>query len=430
MGHYTDPNSWLFWLVLIAAVVVIALFFRPVRVWLWGTWLRFRGILLGHRATRYTDTRRVGAELDHNFHDVKYHYLKETVRDIQRWTSGPQKRLLKRLGTLRVYEKQVTAQQEELEKQLEEEQQNPPRERPRIKGLLYYIVATLLAIADIAITFMCLQALNYPVIFLLPSAVMLGLIGFLAGDSLGKNIEPAQKNPNKEKNRMAIVILAVFSVLYCSIFGTMRFLYTQHDSSVSPLLNFVGSYGFIAIIVGCSVMLGWLHEGITTEEQLAYVKARRARIEVSIDRCDKHGAKLTDAFRAHLLALESESALVRSQFRSGFDSAWTGRAPHGVESPASPLEYDEDILKSLTWPNPPNQTVTLKPRGPAIVDYSGYDEGVPQLAQPHPAPPRPAPPAPPPVSPPARPHSAPPRPAPPGPPPVSPALQDGPPPIG
>jgi hypothetical protein len=386
-------------------------------------------MLLGHRAARYTDTRRVGAEIDQNFHVIKYHYLQETVRDIQRWTNGPQKRLLKRLGTLRVHEKKFAARQEELERRLEQEQLNPPRERPRIKGLFYYVVATLLAIADIAITFMCLQALNYPVIFLLPSAILLGLIGFLAGDFLGKNIEPAQKKPNKEQNRRAIVLLAIFSVLYCVVFGTMRFLYTQHDPSVSPMLNFVGSYGFIAIIVGCSVMLGWLHEGVTTDERLAYVKARRARIEVSIDRCNKQGAKVTDAFRAHLLTLESESALVRSQFRNGFDSAWRGRAPYGVESSASPLQYDEDMLKSLTWPNPPDQLVTLQPRSPMIADYTRYDEGTPHVTQPRPAPSRPA--SPPGVATPSsQAYRASPRMESSNPQPVSSVSKDGPPPIG
>lgn len=376
----------LFWFVLTAAVIIIALFFRPVRIWLWGMWFWFKGLLLGKRAAGYTDVRRVGAELDHTFHNIKYHYLKKTVRDIQSWTGGPQQRLLKRLGTLRKNKEEIAAQQAELEQKVAEERQNAPRERPRIKGLLYSIVAVLLAIADIAITFMCLQALNYPVIFILPSAIMLGLIGFLAGDFLGKNIEPAQKNPNKEKNRMAIVLLGAFSGVYCLVFGTMRFLYTQHDPSVSLALNIFGSYGFISIIVGCSVMLGWLHEGITTEERLTHVKARRARIEVGIDRCDKQGAKMTDSFRAHLLALESESALLRSQFRSGFDNTWPGRAPYGVESPASPLEYDEDMLKSLTWPDPPSGTVTLKPRPATIVDYTRYEEPTPAIVSPAPVP--------------------------------------------
>lgn len=435
MGHHTDPPSWLIWLLLIAALVIIALLFRPVRVWLWGNWLWFKGILLGRRAKHYIDVRRAGAELDESYHGIKYRYMRKAVRDIQRWTGGPQKRLLKRLGTLRIQADTVAKQQIELEKKLEEERQSEQRERPRVKGQLYYIVATLLAIADIAITFMCLQALNYPVIFILPSAVMLGLVGFLAGDFLGKNIEPAQKNPNKEKNRMAIVLLGAFSSLYCIVFGTMRFLYTQHDSSVSPVLNFVGSYGFIAIIVGCSVMLGWLHEGVTTEERLAYVKARRARIEVNIDRCDKQGAKMTEAFRAHLLDIETESASIRTQFLNGFNSAWLGRAPYGVESSKSPLEYDEDMLKSLTWPDPPSGTVTLKLRPVIIVDYSKYDEPTPLLGQPHGPQPRPAqttprsasPAA---VPPPVQPHPAKSSAAPQTPRPVSSSLQDGPPPIG
>ncbi len=374
MGHQTGANPVVFWLIVIAIAFIISLFFRPVRVWLWGTWQRFQGYVLGRRAEKYVDTRRAGAEIDHRFNNIKDHYLKETVRDIQRFTNGDQKRVLKRLSTLRKYQEVTIARQIELEEQLAEESKNPPRERPRIKGILYYSVACLLALADIAITFMSLQALNYPVIFLLPSAVMLGVIGFLAGDFLGKNIEPAQKNPNKDKNRMAIILLASFSLLYCVVFGTMRFVYTQHDPTVPLTLNIFGSYGFISIIVGCSVMLGWLHEGITTKERLAQVKAYRARLEVGLERCDKQGAKMTEAFRAHLLSLESESALVRSQFRSGFDSSWTGRAPYGVEAPDSPLGFDEEMLKSLTWPDPPSGVVTLKPREKKTVDYTRYEE--------------------------------------------------------
>ena len=376
MSHHIDYGRLIFWILFIAAVCIFIgwLLFRPVRGWMWGTRLWFEGRLLGKRAGRYEDARRPGAEIDDNYNEVKTWYVNAGLTDIKRWTSGPQKRLIKRLGTLRKAKEETQEREAELEQRRAEERQNPPRERPRFKGPFYWVVAVLLALADVAITFMCLQSLDYPVIFLIPSAIILGIIGYLAGEYLGRNIEPAQKNPNKEKNRIAIILFATFSVMYCIILGTIRFLYTQRDAGVSPALNFFGSYGFIAIIVGCSVMLGWLHEGITTEELLLQARKRRARIDMAIDRCDKQGAKMTDAFHAHLLALESRSTLMRSQFRNGFDRAWLGRAPYGVQTPDSPLDYGEDLLTSLTWPDPPRLNVSLKSRPKRIVDLSPYEE--------------------------------------------------------
>ncbi len=376
MSHHIDYGHLIFWILFIAAVGIFIgwLLFRPVRGWMWGTWLWFKGLLLGKRAARYDDVRRPGAEIDDNYNEIKARYVNAGLTDIKRWTSGPQKRLTKRLGQLKKAKEETQEREAELEQKRLEERQNPPRERPRFKGPFYSVVAVLLAVADVAITFMCLQSLDYPVIFLIPSAIILGIIGYLAGEYLGRNIEPAQKNPNKEKNRVAIVLFASFSVMYCIILGTIRFLYTQRDASVSLELNFFGSYGFIAIIVGCAVMLGWLHEGVTTEELLLQVRKRRARIEMAMDRCDKQGAKMTDAFHAHLLALESRSTLMRSQFRNGFDRAWLGRAPYGVQTPDSPLDYGEDLLNSLTWPDPPRLNVSVKSRPKRIVDLSPYEE--------------------------------------------------------
>lgn len=454
MGHHPDVNKIITWVLIVVALVCIALLFppvrrfvRPVRIWVWGTWLWFSGFRLGRRAPKFeTDSRRVGDSIDNMYENVKSHYLKEAGQNIKNWTSGPQQRLVRRLRTLETQLGAAIDKQKELKERLEKEQENPPRDRPRIKGFIYGVVALLLAAADIAITFMCLQALNYPVIFLLPSALMLGIIGFLAGDYLGKNIEPAQTNPNNEKNQRAIILLGSFSLFYCIVFGTMRFIYTQHDPSVPLVLNMFGSYGFIAVIVGCSVMLGWLHEGITTLEQLSSITARITRIEISLQRCDRQGATMTEAFRAHLLSLESESAIVRSRFRNGFDSAWLGRAPYGVESPHSPLEFDEDMLKNLTWPNPPDEMVTMKVRPKKITDLTRYVEPVSDQqepivviqAAPAPSPPAPAPSPPAPV-PQAQPAPLPqaqptvmrvvPKPAPPSPP-ISSVLDDRPPVIG
>lgn len=435
MSHHVDYSHLIFWIVFTAAAAIFLgwLLFRPVRGWMWGTWLWFKGLLLGKRAGRYDDVRRPGAEIDDHYNEIKSRYVNAALTDIKRWTSGPQKRLIKRLGTLRKAKEEAQEREAELQLKRAEERQNPSRERPRFKGPFYWVVAVLLALADVAITFMCLQSLDYPVIFLIPSAFILGIIGYLAGEYLGKNIEPAQKQTNKEKNRIAIVLFATFSVMYCIILGTIRFLYTQHDASVSPALNFFGSYGFIAIIVGCSVMLGWLHEGITTEELLLQVRKRRARIDMAIDRCDKQGAKMTDAFHAHLLVLESRSTVMRSQFRNGFDRAWLGRAPYGVQTPDSPLDYEEDMLTSLTWPDPPRSNVAVKPRPKRIVDLSPYEEPehpaqrtLPEVKPPlgqrplQPPPNAPSVLAQAPIPLPAQPKSSP----------IRPTLQDGPPPIG
>ena len=235
MSHHIDYGHLNFWILFIAAVGIFIgwLLFRPVRGWMWGTWLWFKGLLLGKRAARYDDVRRPGAEIDDNYNEIKARYVNAGLTDIKRWTSGPQKRLTKRLGQLKKAKEETQERETELEQKRLEERQNPPRERPRFKGPFYSVVAVLLAVADVAITFMCLQSLDYPGTFLIPSAIILGIIGYLAGEYLGRNIEPAQKNPNKEKNRVAIVLFASFSVMYCIILGTIRFLYTQRDASVS-----------------------------------------------------------------------------------------------------------------------------------------------------------------------------------------------------
>lgn len=368
----------MYWLLLFAlSLVLLSLFSPSVRLWIWKIWKWNQGRWLAYRARRNneTDPRKTGDALDSGYNDIRAHYRKRVKRDIEKFRRGKQNRVLKRFGTLKNMCDHVARRIAELKTLLSEEKESPSRDRPRIKGLLYYSVATLLAIADIAITFMALQSLNYPVLFLLPSAFMLGIVGFLAGDFLGKNIEPAQKNPNPEKNRMAIILLATFSFLYCVIFGTIRFLYTQRDPSVPLALNIFGSYGFIFVVVGCAVMLGWLHEGMTTKERLEEAENRLNRLNSAFERCDRHGSTLTSAFRTRISALEEESKEVRGRFRDGFDSAWRDRAPYGVQPFDSALFKkgdDDSCYDCLIWPDPPRKLVRMTTVDPEPRDLDRY----------------------------------------------------------
>lgn len=364
----------MYWLLLLAlSLVLFSLFFPAVRLWIWKIWKWQQGRWLAYRARKNneTDPRKTSYALDAGYNDIKAHYRKRVKRDIEKFRTGKQNRVLKRIATLKKMCEHVEHRIKDLKSLLNEENESPSRDRPRIKGLLYYSVATLLAIADIAITFMALQSLNYPVLFLLPSAFMLGIVGFLAGDFLGKNIEPAQKNPNPEKNRMAIILLATFSALYCIIFGTIRFLYTQRDPHVPLALNIFGSYGFIFVVVGCAVMLGWLHEGMTTKERIEEAEGRLNRLKTSLERCDRHGSTLTSAFKTRMSALDEESKEVRGRFHDGFDSAWRDRAPYGVQAFDSALFNkgdDDSCFDCLVWPDPPRELKRI-----TTVEQERYD---------------------------------------------------------
>lgn len=368
----------MYWLLIFALLLVIfSLFFPSVRLWVWKIWKWHQGRRLAYRARKNnaTDSRKTGDALDSGYNDIRTHYRKRVKREIEKFRRGKQNRVLKRFATLKNMYEHVARRVEELKTLLNEEKESPPRDRPRIKGLLYSSVATLLAIADIAITFMALQSLNYPVLFLLPSAFMLGIVGFLAGDFLGRNIEPAQKNPNPEKNRMAIILLGAFSFLYCLIFGTIRFLYTQRDPSVPLALNIFGSYGFIFVVVGCAVMLGWLNEGKTTKEKIEEAENRLNRLNTALERCDGHGSTLTSAFKTRMSALEEESKEVRGRFLDGFDSAWRDRAPYGVQRFDSALfgKGDDDSCNDcLVWPDPPRVLVRMKTVDPEPRDLDRY----------------------------------------------------------
>jgi hypothetical protein len=347
--HHPYYSDWPFWLGLLAAIVAIAFL---LRFWLSGTWLWFRGWQLG-RSKSQADLQNVSLALDNGLAGPKRRYENRSNAHIERWLRTKHHRLANAYSDLQ--KKLVVT--EERQKELEEQIADPGRvisERPRVKDAPYYTFAVLLAFSDIAFTFLCLQALMLPIIFLLPAAFLFGIAGFFIGDMLGKNIDPqaqsSRQRTSMEKRRTTVYLLSAAAVLYCTVLGTLRFLYTQHAGNGTVAINLVASYGVIVFIVVCSAILGWAHEGETLEERLAKVKQRKARFAIRAERCNKSGQKETEAFHAHLQKLDSASAILRTRYRQGFDSAWNGKPPYGVESASSPLLLEEKLLQKIAWP--------------------------------------------------------------------------------
>jgi hypothetical protein len=191
----------------------------------------------------------------------------------------------------------------------------------------------------------------------------------------------------KLKHLQSIIFLISANVVICGIAGTIRFSYTRRElhgdiitttvSSVQPHghanigMDIISSYGILVAIILASVVLGWLHQGVTTAERLASVKRRCARLELLIKRANRTGLRATEAFQAHVMALQNESAVLRSRFHDGFDRTWKGRTPRGVQTPASPLEGVDTILKGLTWP-PSISRIEWPQQDVEIVDLDKY----------------------------------------------------------
>jgi hypothetical protein len=378
------------WSIVVFVVVAIALLFPPVRIWLRGLYLYWRGVDLARRATKFAEYRRVGQSLDQNYGAEKSRYKKRISKEWEKWGTWTKAPLEKRAETLKARLATTEKQQQELEEELREEKLHPSRTRIRVRDAFYVPAATLLFISDIGFTYLCVQVLGLSPLFIFPMALILGGASWFLGDALGKEIEPEvgpRTSDEKRKHFQSIIFLVSANVVICAIAGTIRFSYTRRElhgdmitttvSSVQPQphtnlgVDLISSYGILIAIILASVVLGWLHQSATTEERLAVVKKRVAQLELLIKRAERTGLRATESFQARIMALQAESAVLRARFHDGFDRTWKLRAPRGVQTPSSPLEGVDTILRGLTWP-PTMQNIEWPQESAEIVDLERY----------------------------------------------------------
>jgi hypothetical protein len=370
--NYVQTSSWLFWLILISLCIVFALCFRPIRIWLRSVYLYRRGADLAHKATKFAEYARVGHALDQGYNNEKSRYKKKISNEYGHWGRWTQAPIEKRVETLTALLADAEKQQRELEFKLAEEKLTAPRQRIRVRDGFYYPAAGLLFIADIGFTYLCVQVLGLSPLFIFPMALILGGASWFLGDALGKEIEPElePRTPAEHRKHLqSIIFLISANVVICGIAGTIRFSYTRREmhgdmitTSVSSVqsqghanlgVDLISSYGILIAIILASVVLGWLHQGMTTAERIAALKRRCARLQLLIKRANRTGLR----------------------FHDGFDRTWKGRTPRGVQTPASPLEGVDTILKGLTWP-PSMSRIEWPQQDVEIVDLDRYYDTV------------------------------------------------------
>jgi hypothetical protein len=222
---------------------------------------------------------------------------------------------------------------------------NNDRLQPISRGA--YIALTVpIAIGDVGFTFVAFELWDFPVVLLVPTAILFGLLGVVFGHFAGHAVHA------RERIRAGVII--TFCLLYALVLGSMRYAYMSRQNHDALAANVISSWGVIVVLVAASAVLASQLRYRSSVERARLAESRERRLR---ERALQHGKLMTEALTARIKEKFAFTSALINAYRRGFNLLWRG------EPPAVP-EPVFSVPSQIVWPPAPPEAPPVAEQRP------------------------------------------------------------------